>query len=56
MPLFRCTHCGNFVGKTQKKFCEFCNLAKGRKEGCEENIRIFKENGLKVPYCNMCKI
>ena len=53
---WRCVHCGNFCGKTQKQYCEHCRLAKDRQDGCEENKRIFKSNGLEEPYCKICKI
>lgn len=53
---WRCCHCGNFVGKTKKLYCEHCQTSKGRKEGCEENKKIFENAGLVPRFCKMCNI
>lgn len=38
--IYRCTHCGEEIGKLMRMYCNDCTYAKIRKEMCEENRKL----------------
>ena len=50
--IYRCTHCGEEIGKVANKYCNECTFAKNRQEMCEFNKKLMPNTW----KCKMCGI
>jgi hypothetical protein len=45
-PLYVCCHCGEYLGRTSRLWCDYCSTSAKRKEMDEENEKFFASQGL----------
>ena len=53
MEIKLCLHCGNKMGHSKAKFCNYCNTSAKRKEMDDNNKQLFAKHNLeyKCKYC-----
>jgi len=45
-----CVHCGEYIGKIKKMYCQYCTTVTQRKEIDKQNEEIFAKHGLQYSH------